>query len=89
VHDNCVGVYVDPGIGATVRDNRIVGNNAPCPHFVSGIGVWLDAANGTTVTGNLVSGHTPAGFGAAVIVATILTLGPLRGRTATPLEHTS
>ena len=68
VHDNCVGVYVDPGIGAKVRDNLITSNNAPCPDFVSGIGVWLDATNGTTITGNRITGHAPAGFGAGVVV---------------------
>jgi nitrous oxidase accessory protein NosD len=78
VHDNCVGVYVDPGIGASIRDNRVVSNNAPCPQFTSGIGVWLDATNGTTVTGNLITGHTPAGWGAGLVIANQATNNTVR-----------
>jgi nitrous oxidase accessory protein NosD len=66
VHDNCVGIYVDPGIGADIRDNRISSNNAPCENFNGG--VWLAGTNGTVVTGNRIIGHTPAGFGAGLIV---------------------
>jgi nitrous oxidase accessory protein NosD len=68
VHDNCVGVYVDPGIGATIRDNRIASNNASCPDFLNGIGIFLDATNGTKVTGNHITGHAPDGYGAGVVI---------------------
>src|SRR4051794_40321660 len=56
VHDNCVGIFVDPGIGADVRNNRISSNDAPCPD--SNAGVWLQGTNGTTVTGNRIIEHT-------------------------------
>jgi nitrous oxidase accessory protein NosD len=68
VHDNCVGVYVDAGIGAVVRANRISTNNLGCDVAGSpptGIGVWLDATVGTQVRDNLIVGHRPTdGFGA-------------------------
>ncbi len=71
VHDNCIGVYVDPGIGATVRNNHIAANNGPCSafNFINGIGVYLDAANGTRVFGNSITGHHPDGYGAGVVIA--------------------
>jgi nitrous oxidase accessory protein NosD len=78
VHDNCIGVYVDPGIGATVRDNRIAANNVPCTYNPYGIGVWLDATNGTKVTGNLITGHRPAGYGAGLVIANQATNNTVR-----------
>jgi hypothetical protein len=69
VHDNCIGVYVDPGIGAVVRNNHITANNGPCEEFfVNGIGVYLDSTQGTQVTGNRIDGHTPAGYGAGLVI---------------------
>ncbi len=72
-HDNCIGVFVDPGVGAVVRDNRIVSNNGPCVElfsFVTGVGVYLQGAHGTVVRGNRIEGHTPAGYRqvAAVVI---------------------
>jgi nitrous oxidase accessory protein NosD len=68
VHDNCIGVYVDPGIGASVRANRISTNNLGCDVAgfpPTGIGVFLDATVGTQVRDNLIVGHSPTdGFGA-------------------------
>jgi nitrous oxidase accessory protein NosD len=64
-HDNCIGVYVDPGIGAVVRDNHIVSNNAPCADlysYISGVGVYLQGSHGTVVSGNRIEGHRPAGY---------------------------
>ena len=63
-HDNCIGVYVDPGIGATVRNNHIVSNNGPCVDlfsYITGVGVYLQGTHGTVVRGNRIEGHTPAG----------------------------
>jgi hypothetical protein len=72
-HDNCIGVYVDPGIGATVRNNRIETNNGPCArlfNYISGVGVYLQGTHGTVVTGNRIEGHHPAGYRqvAAVVI---------------------
>jgi nitrous oxidase accessory protein NosD len=61
-HDNCVGVFVDPGIGATVRNNHIVANNGPCAEFfVTGVGVYLQGTHGTVLRGNRIEGHRSAG----------------------------
>jgi Right handed beta helix region len=68
VHDNCIGVYVDPGIGASVRANRITTSNPECEALgvaPTGIGVWLAATVGTQVRDNLIVGQRPTdGFGA-------------------------
>jgi nitrous oxidase accessory protein NosD len=71
VHDNCIGVYVDPGIGAVVRANRISTNNLGCDVAgfpPTGVGVFLDATVGTQVRDNLIVGHrTTDGYGALFI----------------------
>jgi nitrous oxidase accessory protein NosD len=71
-HDNCVGVFVDPGIGATVRNNDLrSNNNPPCADFfVTGVGVYLQGTHGTVVRGNRIEGHTPTGVqpAAALII---------------------
>jgi hypothetical protein len=71
VHDNCIGVFVDAGIGALVRANRISTNNLGCDVAgfpPTGIGVWLDATVGTQVLDNLIVGHRPTdGYGALFI----------------------
>jgi hypothetical protein len=72
-HDNCIGFFVDPGIGAVVRDNRISSNNyAPCKDFfVTGVAVYLQGTHGTVVRGNRIEGHVPAGvLPAAALVIT-------------------
>ena len=72
-HDNCVGVFVDPGIGALIRDNRILSNNHPgcVEEFVTGVGVYLQGAHGTTVRGNRIEGHvTDGAFPAAALFIT-------------------
>ncbi len=78
VHDNCIGVYVDPGIGALVRDNRITSNNAACQDFdfITGIDVYLDGAHGTQVTGNRIEGHTPPAYGAGIVITDNPSAGP-------------
>jgi hypothetical protein len=69
VHDNCVGVYVDPGIGAYVHDNYISSNNADCSAFAfNGVGIFLYGTNGTHVRDNYIEGHVFAGFGAALVL---------------------
>ena len=72
-HDNCIGVYVDPGIRALVRNNHIVSNNGPCVDlfsYITGVGVYLQGTHGTVVRGNRIEGHTPAGYRdvAAVVI---------------------
>lgn len=72
-HDNCVGVFVDPGIGALIRDNRILSNNNPgcVEDFVTGVGVFLLSSHGTTVRGNRIEGHVTEGaFPAAALLIT-------------------
>ena len=65
VHDNCIGVYVDPGIGAIVRNNHIVVQQRAVRGvllLITGVGVYLQGTHGTVVRGNRIEGHTPAGY---------------------------
>jgi len=69
VHDNCIGVYVDPGIGAIVRENRISADNGPCEAFFdTGVGVYLQATSGTRVSGNRIQGHSTSGDDTGVVI---------------------
>jgi Right handed beta helix region len=80
VHDNCVGVYVDPGIGAIVRGNRISTNNGPCESAFggdTGIGIFLDGTVGTRVRDNRIVGHAPNhGYAALVLTDSTVEGGP-------------
>jgi nitrous oxidase accessory protein NosD len=69
IHDNCAGVYVDPGIGAHVRNNHVFTNNASCDPMFTGIGIFLDGSNGTDVRGNRIEGHLASAAGAGLILA--------------------
>jgi hypothetical protein len=58
VHDNCVGMYVDPGVAATITRNHIFDNNR-CDLSGSefGRGITMAGAIGTVVRHNLIEGH--------------------------------
>jgi Right handed beta helix region len=61
VHDGCMGMYVDPGVGATITLNHIFDNNA-C-RFAGleyGRGITMAGAQGTVVRLNVIEGHTAA-----------------------------
>ncbi len=60
VHDNCVGMYVDPGVGATITLNHVFDNNE-CelpPEFNYGRGITMAGAQGTVLSLNVIEGHT-------------------------------
>ena len=60
VHDGCMGMYVDPGVGATITLNHIFDNNA-CDFFSFleyGRGITMAGAQGTVVRLNVIEGHT-------------------------------
>ena len=67
VHDNCVGMYVDPGVGATITRNHIFDNNE-CDLSGSefGRGITMAGAIGTVVRHNLIEGHHAADGAPAV-----------------------
>jgi nitrous oxidase accessory protein NosD len=69
IHDNCLGVFVDPGVGATITRNHITSNNG-CDQLPAsyGRGVTLSGTNGTVVSHNVFEGHTGPGGLAAVSV---------------------
>jgi hypothetical protein len=67
VHDNCIGISVDPGIGATITHNVIADNNA-CPDLESsGRGVTLSGTHGTVVSHNVFRGHSVGGLPALLV----------------------
>ena len=69
VHDGCVGMYVDPGVGATITYNHVFDNNeCELPGFNYGRGVTLAGARGTVVKHNVIEGHTAADGLPAVLV---------------------
>ena len=58
VHDNCVGMYVDPGVGATITRNHIFDNNGcDLSDAEFGRGITMAGAVGTVVRHNLIEGH--------------------------------
>jgi hypothetical protein len=62
IHDGCMGIYVDPGVGATITLNHIFANNG-CDYFSDleyGRGITLAGAQGTVVRLNVIEGHTAA-----------------------------
>jgi len=68
IHDGCIGIYVDPGIGATITHNILADNNG-CPGLESsGRGVTLDGAQGSVVSHNVIRGHTVDGLPAVLIM---------------------
>jgi len=61
VHDGCVGIYVDPGIAATITLNHIFDNNlCDLPGFEYGRGITMAGAQGTVVSLNVIEGHVAA-----------------------------
>ena len=62
VHDGCMGMYVDPGVAATITLNHIFDNNG-CAFFSGleyGRGITMAGAQGTVVRLNVIEGHTAA-----------------------------
>jgi parallel beta-helix repeat protein len=74
VSDNCMGIYVDPGIkGARVRYNHISATNPDCrelpPEIAFGTyGIILDGAINTEVSSNLIEGQTNNGLAAGLAI---------------------
>ena len=67
IHDNCIGIYVDPGIAATITRNDIFDNNA-CPDLTSsGRGITLSGAQGSVVSHNVFRGHSVGGLPALLV----------------------
>jgi len=67
IHDNCIGIYVDPGIAATITHNDVFDNNQ-CPDLPSsGRGLTLSGAQGSVVSHNDFRGHTVGGLPALLI----------------------
>lgn len=67
IHDNCIGIYVDPGIAATITRNDIFDNNA-CPRLSSsGRGITLSGAQGSVVSHNDFRGHSVGGLPALLV----------------------
>lgn len=62
VHDGCLGMYVDPGVGAVITRNHIF-DNTQCGDMTGleyGRGVTLAGAQGTVLSHNVIEGHTAA-----------------------------
>lgn len=74
VSDNCIGVYVDPGIeGAKVRYNYINATNPDCRELPTEIafgtyGIIIDGAIITEVCSNLIEGQTNNGLAAGLAI---------------------
>jgi hypothetical protein len=67
VHGNCVGMYVDPGVGATITRNHIFDNNeCDLTEAEFGRGITMAGAIGTVVRHNLIEGHHAADGAPAV-----------------------
>ncbi|MET0457698.1 MAG: right-handed parallel beta-helix repeat-containing protein, partial [Ilumatobacteraceae bacterium] len=67
VHGNCVGMYVDPGVGATITRNHIFDNNeCDLSGAEFGRGITMAGAIGTVVRHNLIEGHHAADGAPAV-----------------------
>ena len=67
IHDNCIGIYVDPGIAATITRNDVFDNNA-CPDLTSsGRGLTLSGAQGSVVSHNVFRGHSVGGLPALLV----------------------
>jgi hypothetical protein len=70
IHDNCLGVFVDPGVGAVITRNHIANNNG-CDQLPAsyGRGVTLSGTHGSVVKDNVIEGHTgPGGLAALSVI---------------------
>ncbi len=62
ITNTCIGAYVDPGIAAQVRFNRVIGTNPACPtQNAYGIDGIVVTGSGTVVEHNRVEGKDVKG----------------------------